>query len=133
MKRKKNNVERPYNMGTMTSAEYFGKIRSGLRRAFIYWKPLQAAAEKASRPNQSENKRLLKEYQCDICKDWFKRADTHIDHIIPCGSLRNYEDVVPFLINLTTENPDNYQLLCKKCHLIKTKKERNEKKNIAIG
>lgn len=115
----------------MSSAEYFTRIRSGLRNAFRWWKPLQKAAERASRPSQSENKRIKKEYQCTICKEWFKRADTHIDHIVPCGTLKCYEDIVPFLKNLTVEDPNMYQLLCKKCHLIKTKKERDANKTVS--
>lgn len=126
MSKRKNNVERPYNNGTWTSAEFFSRIRSALRSKFAYWKPIQLAAEKASRPNQSKNKRLKKEYQCAICKKWFKRADTHVDHIIACGSLKCFEDIVPFIKRLTEEDVNMYQLLCKKCHLIKTKKERDD-------
>ncbi len=131
--KRKNNIERPYNNGTWTSAEFFGRIRSALRSKFAWWKPMQLAAEKASRPSQSKNKRLKKEYQCAQCKKWFKCADTHIDHIMPCGSLRTFDDIVPFLQRLTVEDPNMYQLLCKKCHLIKTKKERNDSKTANSG
>jgi hypothetical protein len=69
------------NGGTMTESQYFSKIRSVLRSGFRYWKPMQLALEAASRPSQSTNKRIKKEYQCAKCKKWYKRADVEIDHI----------------------------------------------------
>jgi 5-methylcytosine-specific restriction endonuclease McrA len=120
------------NGNTITEVQYFSKIRSILRNGFRYWKPLQLALEKSSRPSQSINKRIKKEYKCKTCRNWFKRADVEIDHVIPCGSLNNYEDIVPFIKNLSSENLDNYQILCKPCHLIKTNIEKSNRKNKKI-
>jgi len=118
------------NAGKSSEAEYFSKIRSALRNAFRYWSPMLIALEQASRPSQSTNKKLKKEYLCAHCNKWFKRADVQIDHKIECGSLRCYEDIVPFIQRLTQENVDAYQILCKnKCHLIKTNLEKNKRKN----
>lgn len=115
---------KPYNHGTMSEAAFFGKIRSMLRNGFRYWKPMQEALKRAGRPSQDKtNKRLKTEYKCAKCKKWFKRADVQIDHIIPCGSLSCYDDIVSFIKRLSTENINDYQILCKKCHLIKTKLE----------
>lgn len=115
-------VEKPYNAGTLTQSQYFSKIRSALRNAFRYWKPGQDALNLASRPSQNkENKRLKKEFQCVTCKKWFKRTDVEIDHIIECGSLNSYEDIVPFLKRLTAEDIKAYQILCKPCHKLKSK------------
>lgn len=126
----KKNIERPRNGGKMTESEYFSKIRSGLRRTFMYWHPMMLALKKVSRPSQSENKRIKTEYQCEICKEWFKRADIHIDHKIECGSLKTYDDIVPFIKRLTVEDPNMFQILCKeKCHREKTNTERQNKKN----
>jgi 5-methylcytosine-specific restriction endonuclease McrA len=116
------------NGGTMTESQYFSKIRSILRSGFRYWKPMQLALEKASRPSQSLNKRIKKEYQCAKCKKWYKRADVEIDHKEECGSLSNYEDIVPFIQRLTKENIDAYQILCKPCHKLKTETFRQSKK-----
>ena len=126
----KKNVERPRNGGKMTESEYFSKIRSGLRRTFMYWYPMMLALKKASRPSQSENRRIKTEYQCEECKQWFKRDDIHIDHKIECGSLKTYDDIVPFIKRLTVEDPNMFQILCKaKCHQKKTNTERQNKKN----
>jgi 5-methylcytosine-specific restriction endonuclease McrA len=116
------------NGGTMTESQYFSKIRSILRSGFRYWKPMQLTLEAASRPSQSLNKRIKKEYQCAKCKKWHKRADVEIDHKEECGSLSSYEDIVPFIQRLTKENIDAYQILCKPCHKLKTETFRQLKK-----
>lgn len=116
------------NGETMTESQYFSKIRSILRSGFRYWKPMQLALEKASRPSQSSNKRIKKEYQCANCKKWFKRADVEIDHIEECGSLQKYEDIVPFIQRLTKEDVNAYQILCKPHHKEKTQLEKTKKK-----
>lgn len=122
-------VERTRNAGTLTEAEFFGKIRSALRNGFKYWKPMQIALDKASRKSQNANKKVKKEYQCCSCKKWYIRKDVQIDHIIECGSLRSFEDIPNFMRNLTQESADSYQILCKPCHLVKTKETKTAKKN----
>lgn len=126
---KRKTTVRLRNGGKMTESEYFSKIRSCLRHGFMYWHPMMLALKKVSRPSQSENKRLKTEYQCESCKEWYKRADVHIDHKIECGSLKTYEDIVPFIQRLTVEDPNMFQVLCKKkCHQKKTNTERKTKK-----
>jgi hypothetical protein len=112
------------NAGTMTESAYFSKIRSTLRSGFRWWKPMQLALEAASRPYKGPNKRLKREYQCNHCKNWHPRKNVEIDHKIPCGSLKNYDDIIGFIQRLTVEDINLYQILCKPCHLIKTKKEK---------
>ena len=122
-------TERLRNGGKMTESEYFSKIRSSLRKGFMFWHPMMLALQKASRPYVGSNKLQKKEYKCSICEDWFKRTDIHIDHIIECGSLKTYDDIVPFIKRLTIEDIDAFQILCKPCHLKKTKDERTKRKN----
>jgi hypothetical protein len=117
-------VPKTRNAGTMTEAQYFQKLRHALRNAFRWWKPMQQALKAASRPSQSKNKRLKTEYQCAKCQGWFKRTEVQIDHIIPCGSLKSYDDLVPFIKNLTQEESSSYQILCKLDHKAKTDEER---------
>lgn len=119
------------NGNTLSESEFFNKIRAALRRSFRFWQPMMVALNKASRPSQSSNKRLKTEYQCSSCQKWFPRTQVQIDHIVPCGSLMSYDDIVPFIKNLTQEDSDSYQILCKPCHKTKTDKEkadRNSKK-----
>jgi len=117
-------VEKTRNNNTLTESEYFSRIRSGLRKSFQYWKPMLVALENASRKYIGENKRIKKEYQCASCGEWFIRKDVQIDHIIPCGSLRNFDDIVPFIKNLTQEDPSSYAVLCRADHQNKTNVER---------
>lgn len=119
------------NQSTLTESEYFSKIRSALRRAFRWWKPMMTTLEEASRPYTGPNKKQKKEFQCNTCKKWFKRTGVQIDHILECGSLSCYDDIVPFLKRLTREEKEAYQVLCRPCHKVKTsaylknKKEKN--------
>jgi O6-methylguanine-DNA--protein-cysteine methyltransferase len=119
-----------HNNNTLTESEYFGKIRSGLRRTFMYWKPGIIALENASRKYTGENKRIKKEYKCSVCGEYFQRKLVHIEHNIPCGSLRTFDDIVPFIQRLTTEDPDGFSVKCKLCHQEKTSSERTERKNV---
>ena len=138
MKRKKKVVTKPRkskviktrNGGTWTESQFFSAIRSALRTKFRYWKPMATVLAKASRPYKGPNKLQKKEFQCAKCKKWFKRTLVEIDHIVECGSLRTYDDIVPFIKRLTEENEEAYQILCKnECHKAKTLEYKTNKKN----
>jgi len=113
---------KPYNAGTWTKPRYMQQIRSHLRAAFRYWKPIVIAKHAARRPNQSDNKRLKWESQCNHCKKWFKEKETQVDHIEACGSLKELADIPLFIQKLTVE--EGYQVLCKECHKKVTAEER---------
>lgn len=121
-------VPRTRNGGTWTESQYWSAIRSALRAKFKWWKPMRAAKDKARRPYKGKNKRQKWEYQCASCKKWYTSKDTQIDHIIPCGSLKCYEDIVPFIQRMTVEDEDAFQVLCKPCHQKKTTREKEERK-----
>ena len=125
-KPKTQRAARTRNANTMTEAEYWGKVRSALRKAFAYWKPAQAVlkqAECGTRVNPKTG-RHKKVYLCIACLKTGFREEMHIDHIDPCGSLRSADDVAPFLERLTCEDSSNYQLLHKACHQEKTNQGR---------
>lgn len=112
------------NAGTMTESAYWSKVRSELRRAFRYWKPMVAVKQQAKRKYEGPNKRQKFEYQCNHCKQWYPDKEVQIDHIIPVGSLKCSEDLAGFLERLTPEEPEAFQVLCSECHRIKTNEER---------
>ena len=108
------------NAGTMSEAEFWGRIRSLLRGFSMYWKPIVHAKLAARRKSQrKDNKRLKYEYQCAICKEWFKGDEVHVDHIIPAGSLKNGDDLKGFVERLYCE--DGFRVLCIECHKKVTK------------
>lgn len=124
----KKEVLKTRNSGKLTESAYFSKIRSGLRRTFQWWTPMIEALNAVSRPYNGENKRLKKEYKCSRCNNYFPRKQVEVHHKIPCGSLKSYEDIVPFIQRLTVEGAENYEILCKICHQKETNIEKELKK-----
>lgn len=117
-------VARTRNLKTETESEHMGKIRSALRRISRFWKPANAALDLVHRPYNGPNKRLKHEYICKTCNCWFPRKFVEINHIVPCGTLRSYEDVPSFLERLFCEDVKGYTVLCKECHKIETALQR---------
>lgn len=123
----KSRVPKTRNSGTMTESAFWGWIRSTLRRASMRWKPISEAKMKARRvkPKTVVGRHKF-EYQCNNCKEWFpekvgKNKMIEIDHIEEVGSLRCAEDLPGFFNRLFCE-ADGLQVLCTKCHDIKTHK-----------
>lgn len=114
-------VAREFNAGTWTKAQFWSAVRSALRQKFRYWKPITQAKNAARRACKKRGNQKW-EYQCNHCKKWFKGTDVQVDHIEPAGSLRDWDDLVPFLQRLTVE--EGYQVLCVPCHKVKTDEEK---------
>lgn len=121
-------VELTRNGGWETEAEHMAKIRSALRGVSRFWKPALKALEGACRPYTGANKRIKKEYQCVNCSMWYVRAKVEINHVVPCGTLKCYNDVPQFLTNMFVENSKGYEVLCKECHKLETKQQRESRK-----
>lgn len=49
-----------------------------------------------------------------------------VDHIIPAGSLKSYEDLPGFVERMFV-GEDKLQVVCKSCHKAKTNDERESK------
>lgn len=114
-------VPKTRNAGTQSEAAYWGSIRSALRRAFRFWKPIVNCKTEARRAYQGKGKRQKWEYQCNYCEEWFAGKETQVDHIIPVGTLQCGDDLKGFLERLTPE--EGFQVLCLECHKIKTDAE----------
>ena len=125
---KKSRVEKPYNCGTMSKAAFFSHIRSTLRNASRWWKPIAEAKKLARRAYKGINKRQKWEYQCNHCKNWFGDKEIDVDHILEAGSLKDYNDLPGFVERLFCE-VEGFQVLCKECHKTKTKGYMDSKKN----
>ena len=114
---------RTRNGGTWTEAQFYSAIRSALRAKFKWWKPAMVAMRAAERPYHGPNKLQKKEYLCAFCGKWHKQKNIHKEHVIPCGSLRCMDDIVPFIQRLTIEDAAGFQIVCKQCHQRKTNEE----------
>lgn len=113
-------VERTRNYGKLTEAQYWGKVRNALRKAFAAWEPASQSVKQARRPYKGPNRRQKFEVQCAHCQEWFAMKEIARDHIEPVGSLKCLADLAPFLQRLTPEDVAAFQPLCEPCHHTKT-------------
>ena len=109
-----------------TEARYWAFIRSALRGAWSRY-PVKHALKMAQRRSVTGKKHSF-EYQCNMCSAWFMDKEVQVDHIVPAGSLKTYDDLPAFVENLFCELED-LQILCKPCHLIKTGIENEQRKS----
>jgi 5-methylcytosine-specific restriction endonuclease McrA len=111
------------NAGTMTESAFWSFIRSALRQKSRWWKPITECKLQAKRAYKGTNKRQKFEYKCASCNNWFPEKQINVDHIKPAGSLNCAQDLPGFVERLFCEI-DNLQVLCEKCHDVKTKLEK---------
>lgn len=123
---KRKTVEKPHANGTWSEARKFSFIRSNIRLMSRKWPPIREALLRARRPYKGKNKLQKWEFQCSICKNWFLQRLVHVEHAVPCGSLKCYQDIGPFVERMLVE-VDGLSVQCKVCHQIKTNKEREER------
>jgi 5-methylcytosine-specific restriction endonuclease McrA len=114
-------VPRTRGNATMTEAQFWGFVRSGLRSKSQRWPPKFAVLQDAKRT--VKGKRHKYEYQCALCKKWNKMTEVSVDHIVPVGTLRCYNDLPGFVERLFCEK-EGLQVLCRECHNTKTQEER---------
>ncbi len=112
---KKAKVEKPFNAGTMTSAAFWGWIRSALRKKSVMWKPILKVKNDAKIPYIGPNTRRRFSYLCNGCGLAFASTEVSVHHKIECGSLTKASDLPAFVTNLFCEE-DGLELLCTKCH-----------------
>lgn len=108
-------VPKTRNAGTWSSSRYWQQVRSGLRKAFQWWKPMQNAL-KAARVPVSGPRGQKWAFKCSDCGKMFLRKNIQIHHKIEVGSLKKPEDLAGFLERLTCEDQDGYVVVCKPCH-----------------
>jgi hypothetical protein len=118
------NVPRPYCSGQWSSSRFFSFIRSALRNASTRWSPSIEALKDAATTRKINvlTGRLAQHYRCWSCLGEFPRTGVAIDHIVPVGTLRSFDDLPGFAQRLFQEK-DGYQVLCCACHEIKTAKD----------
>jgi 5-methylcytosine-specific restriction endonuclease McrA len=106
-----------------SEAKKWGFIRSKLRAGWNRWPPKFAVLAAGKRKYEGPNKLQKHEFQCSECGEWFKQKDVEVDHIIPAGQLRAYEDLPAFVERLYC-GVDSLRILCKPCHKVITKEQK---------
>jgi len=114
---------RTRNGGSWTEARFWGFLRSGVRGISVRWRPIQKAKEDSRRSYSGPDKRRKWEYQCSGCGQWHAGKSVKVDHVVPCGSLRSWDDLAVFCERLFCEQ-DGLQVLCLSCHSRKNDSER---------
>lgn len=90
----------------------------------VKWPARSQALKLASRISQLNDKRIKFERQCNHCKKWFKTKDVQVDHIEPKGKYSR-ETFMTWIDRLFCP-VENYQVLCKPCHVKKSAKEHKD-------
>jgi len=128
--------DKPYNNGTMTEAKFRSTIVAGLRKASMYWKP-KTQAIKNARNGYLVNPLTHRENnagKCESCCNRFLEKELKADHINPVVPVEGFDNNTFLGVNWTEYikrmfvEVEGYQVLCKECHYIKTKKERDLRK-----
>jgi DNA-directed RNA polymerase subunit RPC12/RpoP len=92
-----------------------GKIRSALRNISRWWKPFAIALKNASHTSYvGRAKRVV--YLCAACNKLYGRKNVEVNHIIPVGSLKTYDDLPAFCQRLFVEDISLLEVVCKECH-----------------
>lgn len=60
---------------------------------------------------------------CNSCKEGFGRKEVNVDHIVPVDSFDSWDNIIARVY----PGVEGLQVLCKPCHLIKTKIDRKKK------
>jgi hypothetical protein len=107
-------TETPWEDNNWTKARYFSFIRSALRSATMKYPAKQKYLESMCRkaPVGSRAKKLVNCEECDLV---MAKSHAHVDHIIPCGALKNFSDIERFASTLFC-GVGNFAVLCKMCN-----------------
>lgn len=120
---KTDRVEKTRADGEWTEAAFWNFITSHLRQMSRRWPPRKNTLLLARVPYVGPNKRQRWAYPCAICGALYKGTEVAVDHIVPCGRMRSYDDLPRFVARLLVDS-SGMRVLCKSCHAIETAKQR---------
>lgn len=126
IKKAKQLVPREYGAGTLTFAGRKALIISALRKHSMYWKPISKCRKDASvgRKVNKDTGRMALHYKCKLCGDEVSAKKSKVDHIKPIVGVEGFTNWDSYIDAMYCE-VENLQLLCKPCHDVKTKEERD--------
>ncbi len=118
------------NGGEWTDARFRSFVTSALRAASRRWPPKYAALRAAliGRQLNSKTGKMAQHYQCVQCQQLYVAADVQVDHINPVvDPVKGFVSWDVYIDRMFCEIK-GLQVLCKPCHLIKTKQEKLDRK-----
>lgn len=121
---------RKYNDGAWTEGRFRTFIVSVLRAGSRKWPPKYQVLNEAKTEKKvnTKTKRLAQHFQCAACNCDVPSTQIQVDHIEPVVSVTSgFTSWDDFIERLYCEKT-NLQVLCKPCHALKTKKERDASK-----
>lgn len=105
-----------------TQSEFYVWLRGLLRRGWSKH-PLRVQKIVSSRfkvDKKFKNGKTTKVWhcKCEMCGTSGPQKDFEVDHIVPAGSLRCYEDILGFLERLLYIGDKDLRIVCKECNRI---------------
>ena len=110
---------------------YFQWLRGAIRRIWTdnpsrkEWKSSQlrpiTSEEKQSGKYHSATKNLGR---CYLCNEWMVGSKLEVDHKISSDGCKDWDEAIRFLFYAAATTGDDWALVCKPCHKIKTHSER---------
>ena len=94
-------------------------MRSAMRSASRRWPAIYEALAAAKEPYKGPNPRQKVQYRCASCSKGFSGKEVSIDHIVDCGTLKEWGDVEGFMKRLFC-GKEGLQVLCHPCHGVKS-------------
>lgn len=108
-----------------TKAKFFAWLRGNLRKSIWQFYPpkLKYKNSKCSKPPVGYVGRAKSGGYCELTGEWHPKSHLEIDHVTGEASLRDWEDVLPFVQHLCA-GKNNMQIVGREAHKIKTYAER---------
>lgn len=113
-----------------SQAAFMSWCRGGIRRSLWNKSPIKINFIKKHRiriANPKKNKRSPAEVwgaKCELCSREFVLREIQVDHKIGNHKLTEINDIQSFIESIVMVEDKDLQLICKKCHKIKTHAER---------
>lgn len=109
--------------------EVMKSVRTGIR---CMWSKMifkqdflnkQSILVENTNPRSKKRFPQVRRFKCAICGEYFGSNEIELDHLIDENSLKSYDDINTFMLNIVLTSPDKLQVLCKdKKRTVKGKK-----------
>lgn len=107
-----------------TKSQYFSWVRGQIRRGLWSRNPIKNYIKRRATKPAPLGSRAKKVITCEFCNKDHAQSKIEVDHIIPAGSLKDWDDVGPFMQRMLHPS-GGYRLLCKPCHKTHTYAEKH--------